>query len=45
MSPRVSGEMIAGFSLENFEKGGQVGLARVGRVRGDWKFLMKVSHC
>lgn len=41
MSSRVSGETVAGFSLENFDKGGQVGLAGVERIRRDWKFLMK----
>lgn len=44
MSSRVSGEMETGFSLEKFDKGDQVGLAGVERLRENWKFLMKGSH-
>lgn len=44
MSSRVSAEIMAGFLLGNFDKGGQAGLSRVGRVKGGRKFLIKGPH-
>lgn len=36
--------MVTGFSPEKFDKGDQVGLAGVERLRENWKVLMKGSH-
>lgn len=41
----MSVKVVAGFFLQDFDEGGQVGPAGAERGRGDWKVLIQGLHC